>query len=120
MPYIKILITPPGEAPLNVRRAWVGLVLPFAEGRYAQATKLGTWGVLSGPKSYFGRLVAILLRRYKMEYGYAVEAITAVEILESTNPQAAQWWRENAPHVLQPGRRFMFAAGVCQLHSDGT
>jgi hypothetical protein len=76
--------------------------------------------VLSGPKSFFGQLLAILLGRYEVENGYAVDALKAVELLESANPQAAQWWRENAPHMLQPGRRFVFAAGVCQIHSDGT
>jgi hypothetical protein len=34
---------------------------------------------------------------------------TAIEILEAQHADAAGWWRAHAPHMLQPGRHFVFA-----------
>lgn len=46
---IRITDIPGGEAPLEIRRAWVGLVLPLAPGEDGPRTPR-TAGVLSGPK----------------------------------------------------------------------
>jgi len=43
-----------------------------------------------------------------------VDAYQAVELLARHAPEAAQWWRESAAPVVQPGRVFVFAVEVCQ------
>ncbi len=107
---IKIVALPPGEAPQDVREAWVGLVLPLAlpgrrRGRGA--------GVLTGPKSLFRWPLWYLVNRQPVQQCYVVESATAINILAFYNPESARWWQENTPDFLIPGRRFMFAAQVC-------
>jgi hypothetical protein len=96
---IRIVAIPPGEAPEEVRRAWVGLVLPLAKQTRGPLLARG-FGVLSG--------------RGQPTYGYAVPAARAVEILSQHAPEAAAWWTQNVPHNLRPGRVFLFHAEVCQ------
>jgi hypothetical protein len=45
---------------------------------------------------------------------YAVLVDDAIDILEQTSPVAAEWWRENTPHLLGMGGWFGFAAEVCE------
>ncbi len=108
---IRIVEVPPGEAPEDVRAAWVGLVLPLAmpSGRYWHSVP-----VLSGPKTKLGWLLRRLVGKGIKQDGYAVEVLIALRILERTHPEAAQWWRVNAPHLAQPRRRFIFTAQVCE------
>ncbi len=108
---IRITSTPPGEAPEQVRAAWIGLVLPLA---ISGARTIETVGVLSYPKTRVGLFFARLFGRTKRESGYVVEAHRAVEILATHAPDAAKWWRENAAFSVQPGQYFVFAAEVCQ------
>src|SRR5262245_40243771 len=114
MASIRIVGVPRGEAPLSVREAWVGLVLPLSGGPRGRRNVWYGAGVLSGPKSFLGSLIAWLSGGYERLDGYPVEVLTAVEILSRTNPEAAQWWRQNAPHLMKPGRRFVFDAEACQ------
>lgn len=109
--YIRITRTPPGEAPLEVREKWVGLVLPVAPGHRAVRRAL-TVGVLTGPKSFFGRLRDFFLGRLGTVDGYPVDSATAVAILAHHHPDAAAWWRTVAK--LRPGGRLMFHAHVCE------
>jgi hypothetical protein len=37
-----------------------------------------------------------------------------VEELSRHNPSAARWFRENVPHLLEPGKQFVFEAEVCR------
>jgi len=108
---IKIIATPPGEAPQHIREAWVGMVLPLA----SPAVKSG-WagGVLTGPKTYWAHLLQRLLGQGRRESGYFVNADAAVALLERTNPTAAAWWRENASGMMVPGRNFIFPAEACE------
>jgi hypothetical protein len=46
--------------------------------------------------------------------GYVVTGSEAVQLLAESAPEAATWWRENAPHVLQDGYQFVFPAEVCE------
>jgi len=108
---VRIISTPPGEAPENVRKAWVGLVLPLA---VSGAQTGQTVGVLSRPKSFLGLLLALLFGRTERQTGYIVDAHRAVEILAKYAPDAAKWWRENASGAIVPGKRFLFAADACQ------
>lgn len=120
---LQITQVPPGEAPLWVREQWIGLVLPLAQRRQSPLAFL-TSGVLSGPKTGLSRLAALLTGRLERQSGYRVDAQAAVSILAGRSPEAAAWWRENAPHALRPGRYFVFHrdAGrvVARTSSDAT
>jgi hypothetical protein len=117
--FIRIVATPPGEAPLEVRRAWIGLELPLAAGEKGPR-QVPTLGVLSGPRSLLGRVAALLTGRAERKYGYIIDAPQALVLLAEKAPWAAQWWRECAAHCWQPGYRFMFPAEVCEdADADG-
>lgn len=114
---IRIISTPPGEAPEAVRKAWVGLVLPVPD-KYARIKAPPTAGVLSGPKGLFGTLLALFRGQIKFAPGYVVVAATAVEILDRHAPEAAAWWRQNAASTIAPGRHFVFAREACEVIPD--
>jgi hypothetical protein len=97
---IRIISPPPGEAPEEVRRAWVELELPLARGQ-GKPRPLNVVGVLTQ-------------RGSGATAGYIVDGRTAIRLLESHAPQAAQWWRENAPHVVASGYQLVFPAEVCE------
>jgi hypothetical protein len=88
--YVRITQTPPGEAPLDVREKWVGLVLPVVPGRPGPR-RASTFGVLTGPTSLVGRLRAFLLGRFGSLDGYPVNTATAIHILGQHHPDAAAW-----------------------------
>lgn len=108
---IRIVATPPGQAPLWVREKWVGLELPA----YCDLTarKRLTIGVLDRP-SLFGLLWNLIRGRAEFATGYAVEPRRAVEILDDANPDAATWWRQNTPHLLKRNRYLIFQTDVCE------
>jgi len=111
VPSVKIVRPPDGEAPLWVREAWVGVTLPLKE----QGLKtLPSIGVLSGPKSSLGWLWASLTGAPITVTGYLTAAAQAIEILAETRPEAARWWRENAPKFLREEAEFMFEAPACE------
>jgi len=47
-----------------------------------------------------------------------VGAVGAVEILEVASPEAAAWWRQNAPQLIQPKGYLIFHAQVCQIVAE--
>jgi hypothetical protein len=109
--HIRIVATPPGEAPEHVRAAWIGLTLPLL----VPGVRVGnTAGVLSGPNTRWGWFVARLFGRLRREKGYCVDSSRAIDALAGHSPDAAQWWRENVPTVVRPGNVFLFAVEVCQ------
>jgi hypothetical protein len=108
---VKIIDVPAGEAPLHVREAWVGLVLPIVGRR---SFRLWTSGVLTGARTPWGRLWAALRGRWRKREGYAVDAAEAIRLLALERADAAQWWRENASHLIASRRRFLFDRDVCQ------
>jgi hypothetical protein len=111
---IRIKSTPPGEAPEHIRQAWIGLVLPVPR-VWAGPRKFRTAGVLSGPKNPFGVFLALLQGRLKREAGYVVASDKAVEILGRQAPEAAAWWRQNAPGSIARGKYFVFAEDACEV-----
>jgi hypothetical protein len=113
---IRIVAVPPGEAPLWVRQQWVGLELPLT--RYTGLKRALGFGVLSGPPGWIGQIWGALVGRAVLAKGYAVEGAKAVEVLESSSPDAAAWWREHAPHYIAPGRYLLFHDHFCQLVAD--
>lgn len=110
--YIRIVGVPPGEAPEEVRRAWVGVRIPLPR-FHARPKAWRTAGVLTGPRTLAARLAALWSGRLARSRGYAVSAVAAIAALEAEHPEAARWWREHAPHVLTPGKAFVFAAEAC-------
>jgi hypothetical protein len=101
---IRIIGLPPGEAPVWVRYAWMGLELPLIQGQ-VRSERLAAEQVLSH------RPVAPPL-------SYAVDGRTAIEILASASPEAAAWWRQWAPAVLAPGYQLVFPAADCERLDD--
>jgi hypothetical protein len=87
-----------------VRHAWVGLLLPLIEGQvqteYAVAQQVVSHALVTAPSAY------------------AVEGTAAIGVLESANPEAAAWWRQNAPEVLAAGYQLIFPAEVCERLDD--
>ena len=111
---IRIIRIPPGEAPESIRQAWVGLVLPLTPG-CERVCSTHTYGVLSGPRTFLGELFRRLTGRLRRKAGYVVDVQAAIDILEDAAPAAAAWWRENVPHAMRPGRRFLFAPDACEV-----
>ncbi|MGD0057959.1 MAG: hypothetical protein ABSD58_00935 [Verrucomicrobiia bacterium] len=109
---IRIIRTPPGEAPEDIRKAWVGLVLPLS--RFRPRRTAWSAGVLTGPKTLFGYLTAVVSGRLQPQVVYVVVGHVAVDVLATESPEAAAWWREHAPHILRPGWRLTFPAEVCE------
>ncbi|AUN32204.1 hypothetical protein [Niveispirillum cyanobacteriorum] len=118
LPAVRIVAVPPGEAPLWVREAWVGLELPLV--RYLSSRKFLCAGVLSGSRSRFGWLWDLLRGRTETITGYMIDAALAVDILCASSPAAAAWWRENTPDLLAPKRCFIFHADVCRMLPEGS
>src|SRR6185295_20370198 len=110
---IRIISTPPGEAPEHIRQAWIGLELPLPPWANAPRDVLVT-GVLSSPKSFLGKLLVIFTGRTKIQRGYNVETRIALLIPQSQRPVAANWWRENTPGFFGPGRFFLFSSECCE------
>jgi hypothetical protein len=46
--------------------------------------------------------------------GYVVCGKTAVDLLAAHAPDAAAWWRTNAPHILHNECPLIFPADVCR------
>jgi hypothetical protein len=111
MALIRIKSTPPGEAPASIREAWVGLELPLF--RDKPLRYLGS-GVLTGPRSIVQKLIHLVTFRLRVETGFVVSSLAAIEILERSNSGAARWWRENAAHTVRPGRYFLFSPECCE------
>jgi hypothetical protein len=113
---IRIIACPPGEAPLNVRLAWVGLELPLAPGRASRQLAM-TSGVVSAPRGLWQRIAALFLGRYGVQAGYSVNALEAVNLLQAKDPVAAAWWREHCGHLLDGKRWFLFPTASCEERS---
>jgi len=117
MAFLKITSVPPGEAPVWVRECWVGLVLPLADG-YDQAIEAETHGVLSSPRTAFGQFLSSLLDRPKVETGYIVDSLRAIEILAESSPEAANWWRVHCPDSILSGEQFVFHESVGHIVNE--
>jgi hypothetical protein len=109
---IRIVKRPRGEAPEEVRDAWIGLSLPVLP-RYSRLEERRSVGVLSGPRSWLAMRLIVLFGRRLRKRGYVVDTTAAVDLLENVNPLAAAWWRKNTPHLLKPGRCFVFEQECC-------
>lgn len=98
MECIEIVGVPLGEAPAEVRKAWVGLRLALAttaRDSFAEHS-IGVLSKAPGPG------------------GYVVSSLDAVETLRLFNSVVATWWDEHTDFVL-PGKFFAFDAGCCRI-----
>ena len=109
---IRIISVPPGEAPLPIREAWVGLELPLFRKRVG--SYIGS-GVLSGPKSILESFAHLVTGRLTVHKGFLVPVLAAIEILEVANPAAARWWRENPSHMIRKRRYLLFPTECCEV-----
>jgi hypothetical protein len=92
---VRIVGVSPGPAPEEVRRAWVGLIVPLALGE-------------TGPRQ------VKTAGNGEEKVGYVVDSQRALQVLAAHAPAAAAWWKRNAPDYLQPGRALLFPPEVCQ------
>lgn len=94
MSSIRIVSTPPGQAPEWVRKEWVGVEIPVVE----QPVKGIQVGVRGGKPQNKG--------------GYEVNTADAIEALRKKSPEAAKWWEDNVP--LASISHLVFAKDVCE------
>ncbi len=76
---IRIVKVPSGEAPLEIREAWVGLELPCDP--------------VLGLADIGHRIGAVSGKRLPNQYGFSVPQKEALDILEQSKPAVAAWWR---------------------------
>jgi len=95
---IRIVACPPGQAPEDVREAWVGLEIPLS-------TKQPPAGAV-----FRGAVDKAPIKDIE---GYAVSRDVAVRMLRKKNPKAAKWWRKNARWLIK--NLLIFPKNVCQL-----
>jgi hypothetical protein len=77
---IRIIKTPAGQAPEEIRRAWIGITLPCEPiVGYTEGIELGAVNHKPVPK----------------RYSFHVPQVPAIEALEFMVPEAAKWWREH-------------------------
>jgi len=114
MKCIEIIATPPGEAPEEIRKGWIGVVIPLPRGFQAEQTTVG-YGVLTGPRTWWSALLPFLHKKKVKWLGYRVSGREAVDALAKKDPAAASWWKENAPHVMGRLWFLSFPTEVCQV-----
>ena len=103
--FFRVVTVPSGEAPLEIRKAWVGLHLPLVPGIEGPCEAEAT-GVLSNTQERSPG--------HSNRY-YPVMAAVAFSILVKANPQAEAWWRENTPRLYFPLRILLFPEENCEL-----
>jgi hypothetical protein len=113
MVWIRLVSTPPGDAPEEVRRAWVGLELPLAGGSgFPWFVPAGDCtGLTAGRRSFRASLWSAVTQRWVR--GYLVHAPRALALLAEKDPTAVRWWRDASPSAWKPGRKFTFPRDLC-------
>jgi hypothetical protein len=115
---IRILAAPPGEAPDEIREAWIGMVLPVVPG-HLRPIRGQQFGVVTGPKTPLMLRVATFLRLGRsVSATYHVDAKTALRLLADHAPLAEAWWRSNTPHLYREGMVLGFAEYVCEVVAE--
>jgi hypothetical protein len=111
---VEIVGVPTGEAQQSVREAWVGLVLPAIDTPWGSYAIWETASIFHAMGSWPQYKLCYAVGKTKRRGGYGVASAEAIELLSATKPEAADWWRENTPHLLQPGRYLVFDAEACE------
>lgn len=99
--FIKVIKTPEGEAPEWVRRAWVGLELPYIEKKDGNLDEVG---ILSR-KAGVGKRDTFLVSEDK--------AIFILEQSGQRGKKAAEWWKEKG--FSREDMAFVFAADEMEI-----
>jgi hypothetical protein len=68
---------------------------------------------LSGPKTFWKQIWGLMRGRTFPIQGYVVRTDLAIELLSTSAPAAAAWWRENTPHLLRG--ILIFEEEVCRV-----
>jgi hypothetical protein len=113
---IRIVRRPDGEAPEDIRDAWIGLLLPVVPS-HSRLVERRSFGVLSGPRSRLAFRFKAMFGRGTSKQGYMVYTLLAIDILEDVNPLAAAWWKTNVPHMLKPGLCLLFEEECCLVEN---
>jgi hypothetical protein len=113
---IEVIGVPGGDAPRWVRKAWIGITLPVARGETG-ARRYMSGPLLTDARGWLGALRRLMFGPFIV--GYPVEASVALERLANWSPRAYEWWRVNAPHVLDPERYLVFHAYACRPRLEG-
>ncbi len=95
MSSIKIIATPPGQAPEWVREEWIGVEIPIPK----QPSRGIQMGVRGGKAENAG--------------GHQVDTREAMEALRKKSPEAADWWEQNVPLASIPS--LVFSKDVCEV-----
>ncbi len=88
--FIRIVASPPGEAPPAIRSGWIGCTLPLLPGTDQTQTSGISRGVISGRPAEPG-------------LKYKVDAVDAFAAFEQHDAVAAQWWREKRATAFPNG-----------------
>ncbi len=99
---IKIIRIPAGDAPLHVRQAWVGLILPCHP-------------FVGLPDKGLDRSVLSRKRVERNKSGFSVSQVLAIAILENCKPRAAKWWKDH--NYPKSGECFGFAEHEAEIVS---
>lgn len=102
---IRITKVPAGEAPFEVRRAWVGCVLPCHPH-------------LGYPSGGLDRDVVSDKERTRNRIGFSVPQDRAIIILRRYQPWAERWWRRHGYPKL--GECFCFGENEAEILSGVT
>ena len=108
---VRIVKRPLGEAPENIRDAWISLLLPV-DPRYPHLINCKVGGVLSIQKPFPARPEEVDGPSMR---GYLVNAMAAINLLEESSPSAAAWWRLNTPFLLRAGQMLHFDEECCEV-----
>src|SRR4051812_26907206 len=101
---VTVIATPSGEAPKEIRNAWVGLTLPCYPSSHQSSLLMG--------------VVTRDIRREKKSV-IIVPQSDALAILEERQPEAAKWWKDRGyPLVVTPD--FSFDLSVVTIVSGVT
>ncbi len=112
----RIVSRPFGEAPEEVRDAWIGILIPVLP-RYSRLRESHCVGVLSGPQNWLLKYFFVLIGRSERKRGYVVDAAAAIDLLTKENLLAATWWRTNTPHLLKAGQLLFFDEACCVIEN---
>lgn len=116
---VRIVGAPMGEAPLWVREAWIGLVLPLTPNHHRGPVETIPGGVLTGDPSFWRKFKYLFRNPYKWYQGYCVSSCQALKLLALHSPPAWSWWQKNCPAYLGEGKYFMFDSHVSLLLDEG-
>jgi hypothetical protein len=110
---VRIVGIPPGEAPEDVRQAWLGVVLPLAPGQRGpvqlHAAAQNEW-----QETWFTRFWRYVTTWRLQNAAYLVSVDDALIALEKTFPDAAHWFKRNRPEWCGQNLVFQFSTDCCE------